>query len=348
MRVVKVLFLCHLAALLFGVTGLLVMLPHPELWSWNPYLIVWLPFGMYAANIGFAVALDLSARLWIPTLMAIFLGVVPASLVFFMQPARKFEKTAGGSNSIFRRISVMVLQKGSWVIARRKVKLVIEGLENVPNTGPVLIAARHFHHLYDGCVLMKAVPRRLRIFVALDWVRKRWLRSFMELACNIVDWPIVLRSEQLLVTTDQNSKKSSRAYSFDEARIYIRNAMKDSIRILRNGDVLAVFPEAYPDIDPRNTPRIENNASLPFRQGFARLVEMVEKDEHTKVAIVPAGLTYVQNRRWNVTLRFGQALSREDYIDSTHLVQDVEMRVRELSDERIGSVSMLTEETIQL
>ena len=74
----------------------------------------------------------------------------------------------------------MVLQKGSWVVARRKVRLVVEGLENVPCTGPVLIAARHFHHLYDGCVMMKAIPRRLHFFVALDWVRKRWLRRFME------------------------------------------------------------------------------------------------------------------------------------------------------------------------
>ncbi len=78
--------------------------------------------------------------------------------------------------------------------------------------------------------------------------------------------------------------------------------MKDSVRILRGGELLVVFPEAYPDIDPRNTSRTENNASLPFRQGFARLVEMVEKDGHTKVAIVPAGLSYTQQGRWNVTL----------------------------------------------
>ncbi len=306
MRVVKILFLCHITALMFGIAGLLVMLPHPELWSWNPYL------------------------------MAVFLGIVAASLVFFLHPGRKAKKTAGARKALFKRISVLVLYKVIWVIARRKVKLVVEGLENVPRTGPVLIAARHFHHLYDGCVLMRAVPRRLHIFVALDWVRKRWLRSFMELACNMLDWPIVLRAEQLHASSARHSKSPSRAYTLDEARIYIRHAMKDSVRILRNGEVLVVFPEAYPDIDPRNTPKVENHASLPFRQGFARLVELVEKDEHTRISIVPAGLSYEQNGRWNVTLRFGPALSRSDYIDSTHLVQDVEMRVRELSDEKTG------------
>ncbi|HEY6285933.1 MAG TPA: carotenoid biosynthesis protein [Ktedonobacteraceae bacterium] len=335
----------------WSVTGLAFMGVSRLLWRTNldpKRIIVWLPFGMYAVNIGFAIALDLSVSLWLPTLMAVFLGVVPASLVFFLQPGRKVERTAGVSNSLFKRISVLVLHRGSWVIARRKVKLVVEGLENVPRTGSVLIAARHFHHLYDGCILMRAVPRRLHVFVALDWVRKRWLRSFMESACSTVDWPIVLRAEQLNKNVTRSSETDSKAYSLDEARSYLRHAMKDSIRLLHDGEVLVVFPEAYPDIDPRNTPKGESHAALPFRQGFARLVEMVEKDEHTRVAIVPAGLSYVQNGCWNVTLRFGPALSRSDYIDSTHLVQDVEMRVRELSDEKTGIVSMYAGETIQL
>ena len=337
----------------WSVTGLTFMGVSRLLWGTNidpKRIIAWLPFCMYAANIGFAVALDLSARLWIPSFMAVFLGVVPAALVFFLRPARKFNRTAGARDSIFKRISVVVLHKGSWFIARSKVKLVVEGLENVPRAGTVLIAARHFHHLYDGCVLMRAVPRRLHIFVALDWVRKLWLRSFMELACYIADWPVVLRSEQLHASSDQHSKTPSSAYTLDESRVYLRHAMKDSIRILRNGDVLVVFPEAYPDIDPSNTLRTENDRSLPFRKGFARLVKMAEKDGHTKVAIVPAGLSYVQDGRgcWNVTLRFGQVLSRSDFIDSSHLVHDVETSVRELSDEKKGTVFMPTEEAIQL
>ena len=103
--------------------------------------------------------------------MAVMLGVVAASLVFLLQPDKKARQTTGVNNSVFKRISVLVLHKGSWMIARRKVKLEVEGLENVPRSGPVLIVARHFHHLYDGCVLMKTVPRRLHIFVALDWVQ---------------------------------------------------------------------------------------------------------------------------------------------------------------------------------
>jgi putative membrane protein len=195
---------------------------------------------------------------------------------------------------------------------------------------------------------MRAIPRRLHIFVALDWVRKRWLRSFMELACTLVDWPIVLRAEQLNEDAVQHSETASKAYSLNETRVYLRHAMKDSIRLLRDGEVLVVFPEAYPDIDPQNTPKVATHTVLPFRPGFARLVELTERDEQTTIAIVPAGLSYVQNGRWHITLRFGPALSRSDYVDSTHLVRDVEQRVRELSDERNVAVSTHAEETIQL
>lgn len=335
----------------WSLTGLAFMDISRLLWRINldvKRIVVWLPFCMYAANIGFAVVLDLSASLWIPSLMAILLGIAPAALVFFLQPDRNMRKAAGADTSIFKRISAGVLRKGSLMIARRKVIVEVEGLENVPGTGPVLIVARHFHHLYDGCVLMRAVRRRLHIFVALDWVQKHWLRSFMESVCALADWPVMLRAEQLRESTAQRSKTVSGAYSLNEARAYLRHAMEDSVRLLRNGEALVVFPEAYPDIDPHNTPKVETRTFLPFRPGFARLVEMAERDERTNIAIVPAGLTYVQNGRWHVTLRFGPALSRSNYHDNAHLVQEVEKQVRELSDEMTNAVPACNEETIQL
>jgi putative membrane protein len=112
--------------------------------------------------------------------------------------------------------------------------------------------------------------------------------------------------------------------------------------------MLVVFPEAYPNIDPTYTLKNGNEAFLPFRPGFARLVEMAEKEGHTQVAIVPAGLSYVQNGCWHITLRFGPALSRIDYVDSMHLVQAIERSVHELSDQMVSTVSINTVEAIQL
>ncbi len=52
MRTVKIFFLCHLAALVFGLGGLLVALPHPELWDTNPYAAQVFSFGIsYAGSL---------------------------------------------------------------------------------------------------------------------------------------------------------------------------------------------------------------------------------------------------------------------------------------------------------
>jgi putative membrane protein len=309
---------------------------------------------MYAANTGFAIALNVSAGLWIPVLMAVALGLVPASLALLLKPARAVQQAAAINeprDSIARRLSLLTVYVGSRMLTPRKAQVMVEGLEYVPRTGPVLIVARHFHHLYDGCVLLRAVPRRLHILVALDWIQKLWLRRILEWACAMVDWPAMLRIERLGEVEDTRDRVpmvGSSAYTRDEVRPYLRRAAADSVRLLCHGEVLVVFPEAYPNIDPAPTPKKEQDAFLPFRPGFARLVEMAERNGSTRVAIVPAGFTYVQRERWHITLRFGPALFREDYPDATYLVQAAEQRVHELSHHIAGSALSPTEETVQL
>ncbi|GAC1473884.1 MAG: hypothetical protein PVSMB5_25810 [Ktedonobacteraceae bacterium] len=336
----------------WSLTGLTFMGVSRLLWRENldlQRMVVWLPFGVYAVNIGFAIALDLHAGLWLPSLMALLLGVLPASLVVLVLADRKTRPTLGAIDALFKRIATLVVQQGSWMLARRKVQLVVEGLEHVPHSGPVLIASRHFHHLYDGCVLLKAIPRALHIVVALDWVQQPWLRHVMEWACTMADWPIVLRTEQLHEHAVQHSETAAGAYALNEARSYLRHAIKDSVRLLRQDKVLVVFPEAYPTIDPACAQRNDHDALLPFRPGFARLVERAERDHQTRVAIIPAGLSAVQNGRWQITLRFGPALSRDAYDDTAHLVKAVECQVRALSAEPLNAtLSPPTKETIPL
>ncbi len=52
MKALKILFCCHLLALTFGLAGLLIALPHPELWSKSPFGIEVFAFGMnYAGSL---------------------------------------------------------------------------------------------------------------------------------------------------------------------------------------------------------------------------------------------------------------------------------------------------------
>src|SRR5579884_3147669 len=50
MKTVKILFFCHLAALLFGLGGMLIALPHPELWANNAFGVEVFNFGIRYAG----------------------------------------------------------------------------------------------------------------------------------------------------------------------------------------------------------------------------------------------------------------------------------------------------------
>ncbi len=311
----------------WSLTGLLFMSVSRLLWRRDlptEHLSARVPCGMYVVNTCFAIALTLDAGLWLPSLMALLLGIVPATLAL-----RTSDPAEWRGESAFERIAHLVVRRGSASIARQRLISHVSGLEYLPQSGPVLIVARHFHHFYDGCLLLQVVPRRLHILVALDWIHHALLRRLMESLCRAVAWPVLLRAERLRGTEGATS-----AYAQDEVRGYLRRASALTRRLLRRGEVLVIFPEAYPTIDPQPSPErdvSDSAALLPFRPGFARLLELAEKDGQTRVALVPAGLHYVRRGRWDVTLRFGPALWREHFASTEQFVQAVEAQVQALS-----------------
>src|SRR5579875_52933 len=108
------------------------------------------------------------------------------------------------------------LRAGAQAIAVRRLDLHVEGLEHLPHKGPLLIASRHYHHLYDGCILLAVAPRPLHLLVALDWVTTRRDRGLMEWACRTARWPVVLRAERL--------QAGGSAYDAADAGRYLRRA----------------------------------------------------------------------------------------------------------------------------
>jgi putative membrane protein len=210
------------------------------------------------------------------------------------------------------------------VFSRKDLSLTVEGAHFLPKRGPVLIAARHYHHLYDGCALVRSTNRPLHILVALDWVSSGARRGLMERACRMAGWPVVLRGDGL-------AGQQSSAFRSDEARRYLRAATRASVDLLRAGEALVVFPEAYPNIDPSFTPKVGDDF-LPFRPGFVRLAELAQRDGSTRVPIVPAGFSYAKHgKSWRVTLRYGEPITLDDSTSRAEVVARVEQRVRELS-----------------
>jgi 1-acyl-sn-glycerol-3-phosphate acyltransferase len=202
---------------------------------------------------------------------------------------------------------------------RRDVDLHVDGLEHVPPSGPAILAARHVHHLYDGCALVTTIPRPVAIMVALDWVRPGPQRQAMTWACAALGWPTIFRSDSPAAT--EGAERSR----------LLRRATRDAVALLRAGQLLLVFPEGYPNVDPHPTPKPDLDAFLPFRPGFVRLAALAERDGRTRVPIVPVGFSYQRGSRWSVTLRFDPPRYLDQEMAPADLARLVEERVRELS-----------------
>lgn len=215
------------------------------------------------------------------------------------------------------------LRAGAKALATRRLDVHVEGLEHLPRRGPVVIASRHAHHLYDGCLLLAVTPRPLHLLVALDWVTTPRGRRAMEWACRTARWPVVLRAEML-------RQPGHSAYTSGDTARYLRRAVRNAVALLNEERALVVFPEAYPTIDP-HAPRADGDSLLPFRPGFIRVVEIAQRDSRLRIPIVPAGIRYRPGRRWQATLRFAAPLYTDGRADRTRVMHAVEDQVRLLS-----------------
>ncbi len=292
-----------------------------------------IPFAIFVVNMLFAMVLSAGVGLWGPIVLAIIFGITPAAVawrsrpadpdtVSSARPAREF-----GNVSPVEAVSQRVMTTGAKIIGARGMDLRVEGAEHLPTSGPALIAARHFHHLNDGCAILASAGRPVHILVALDWVKGGMGRTMMERACRMARWPIVLRNDGL------DKQPDASAFSASESRQYLRRAVRESVELLRAGELLVVFPEAYPNIDPAYTPKNDDDTFLPFRSGFVRLVELAERDGRTRVPIVPVGFAYepMPGKRWQVVMRVGVPIWLDGTMQPSRVIRIIEDQVRALS-----------------
>jgi putative membrane protein len=192
----------------------------------------------------------------------------------------------------------------------------VEGLENVPPAGPVVLVARHYHHLLDGAVLVRHLARPVHIVVGLDWTANATQRRWMERACAWARYPVILRPA---------TAGTHGGYAATEVRRYLRSGLRDAAALLREGRVVLVFPEGYPVVDPTasdGTPRLRDaDELLPFAAGFRTIADLARRDgargvaPHDgarDVALVPVGFRYEpRGTRWRISARFGAPLAAD-------------------------------------
>jgi putative membrane protein len=200
-----------------------------------------------------------------------------------------------------------------WGLRTQTQSVRVDGLEHIPASGPVMLVARHFHHLLDGAVLVRYVPRPVHIVVGLDWTADAKQRVWMERACRAAEYPIVLRPATL---------GERPGFARNELARYTRDALTQTSELLRAGRVVLVFPEGYPNVDPAFSRKADDDAWLPFAAGYERMIAWAERDGVTRVTVVPVGFHYTRGATWSIVARIGAPCTDRTRIEET---------VRELS-----------------
>lgn len=241
-------------------------------------------------------------------------------------------------------------------LAAARLDLRVEGRSLLPAEGPVLLAVRHVHHLWDGVALLAASPRPPHLLVGLDWIGRPALRTAVEALTRAAGWPVVVRPEGLDPRVRTAEAGPASAFGPHERQRYLRRALREVLHLWSEGRVVAVFPQGFPLVDPHLT--VGRKASFtPFRPGVAGFTAAARRRLGRDVPVVPVGLAYAdahgrelgaedprdeyRPRRWQTVrgsrrlvcrVRFGAPLTPEERRDAESLLRSAEARVRALSD----------------
>jgi 1-acyl-sn-glycerol-3-phosphate acyltransferase len=189
----------------------------------------------------------------------------------------------------------------------------VEGRQNVPAVGPILIVANHSNALVDPLIIMTALRRPLTVTAKSALANNVLLRWLMA-ACGVVTFH---RAQDAGPGADRRRNVKS---------------LRRCQEILARGGAVCIFPEGVSHSDSK---------LRAFRTGAARIaIQFVREDGNPgRLRIVPVGLLYTAKDKFrsDVCLRFGEPLDVERWLDensdasSADLTRLIEQRVASLT-----------------
>lgn len=158
----------------------------------------------------------------------------------------------------------------------------VAGLERVPLSGPLVVAATHQQGLMDGILLTAALPRRLRPIAKAPLFR----------------YPVIGQLARLAGAIPVHRRQDSRGSAGDNQAMF-----GAAQRALGQGEAILIFPEGVSQPEP---------ALMPLRTGAARLVLGADRERgalaatslRPPTALLPVGLIFHEPG----TFRVGSAL----------------------------------------
>ncbi len=190
-------------------------------------------------------------------------------------------------------------------------KLTVEGLENIPETGPAIIAPNHLS-VQDSTVLLGVLPRLTRFVGKAEYVDD-WTTRFLFLALGNI--PV-----------DRADSESG------------ANALAAAAAVLEQGDLFGIFPEGTRSRDGLLHKGKTGVARLALQTGAPIIpVGLIGTDEMQK----PTDSQFVMRWGKDVTVRFGEPIP----VDRYRSRPDQTVAPRQMTDDLMYEIAQLSGQT---
>ncbi|MFT3779241.1 MAG: MFS transporter [Ottowia sp.] len=157
---------------------------------------------------------------------------------------------------IFLLVPEYLLRFVSWVATRLVYRYRVQGEEHIPSEGPAVLVANHVSFV-DAVLLMAASPRPIR-----------FIMDHRIFQVPVLGW--LFRLAKCIPVASQKDDPATYQRAFDEAA-----------KVLREGDLLGIFPEGG----------ITRDGQLqPFKGGIMKILEQARADG-VNTPVVPMALT---------------------------------------------------------
>ncbi|KAF9025222.1 hypothetical protein BDZ89DRAFT_953942 [Hymenopellis radicata] len=182
-----------------------------------------------------------------------------------------------------------------WTVHGYYSELYVQGEENVPRDGPLIIASNHHNEILDVATLSVTIPSRRQLCF---WTKSTLFR-------NPLSALILSSSGAIPVQRNPNGADGS-----SKAALFHSSTMA-----FANGKVIGVFPEGTSYTEPTIAQIMSGAAwaAVEYTRWQREAGRAVTKD----AVIIPVGIVYTDKTRFRSSLRvqYGTPISMSEYVD---------------------------------